>query len=49
MRAFEDSLLSLLRTKHADLLAAIRDSKDLSDENAGKLKAAVEETARSVN
>ena len=49
VRAFEDSLLSLLRTKHADLLAAIRDSKDLSDENAGKLKAAVEETARSVN
>jgi F-type H+-transporting ATPase subunit alpha len=42
VRAFEDGLLSLLRGKHADLLNAIRDSKDLSDDNAAKLKSVVE-------
>jgi hypothetical protein len=39
---FEDGLLSLLRGKHIDLLNAIRDSKDLSDDNAAKLKGVVE-------
>ncbi|WP_430913286.1 F0F1 ATP synthase subunit alpha [Methylobacterium sp. sgz302541] len=48
VRPFEDALLSTLRTKHGALLTAIRDSKDLSDENAGKLKAVVEETAKSI-
>ena len=48
VRPFEDALLSLLRTKHPELLTAIRDSKDLSDDSAAKLKAAVEETAKSL-
>jgi len=47
VRAFEDGLLSLLRAKHADLLNAIRDSRDLSDDSAGKLKSAVEGFAKS--
>jgi F-type H+-transporting ATPase subunit alpha len=47
VRAFEDGLLSLLRSKHADLLDAIRASKDLSDENAAKLKSVVESFAKS--
>jgi F-type H+-transporting ATPase subunit alpha len=47
VRAFEDGLLSLLRGKHQDLLAAIRDSKDLSDDNAGKLKDIVSGFAKS--
>ncbi|KQP59144.1 ATP synthase subunit alpha [Methylobacterium sp. Leaf399] len=42
IRAFEDALLSTLRTKHADLLGTIRDSKDLSDASAGTLKGAIE-------
>jgi F-type H+/Na+-transporting ATPase subunit alpha len=42
IRAFEDGLLSLLRSKHADMLNQIRDSKDLSDANAAKLKDIVE-------
>jgi F-type H+-transporting ATPase subunit alpha len=46
VRAFEDGLLSLLRGKHADLLNAIRDSKDLSDDSAAKLKGVVEGFAR---
>ncbi len=46
VRAFEDGLLSLLRGKHVDLLNAIRDSKDLSDDSAGKLKGVVEAYAK---
>jgi F-type H+-transporting ATPase subunit alpha len=42
VRAFEDGLLSLLRGKHADILDAIRDSRDLSDDTAAKLKSVVE-------
>jgi F-type H+-transporting ATPase subunit alpha len=47
VRAFEDGLLSLLRGKNADLLNAIRDSRDLSDDNAAKLKTVVEGYAKS--
>ncbi|MER2265035.1 F0F1 ATP synthase subunit alpha [Methylobacterium oxalidis] len=47
VRAFEDQLLSTLRSKHQDLLTGIRDSKDLSDENAGKLKSVVEGVSKS--
>jgi len=36
----------LLRTQHADILDAIRDSRDLDDATAGKLKAAVDQYAR---
>jgi F-type H+-transporting ATPase subunit alpha len=42
IRAFEDGLLSLLRGKHVDILEAIRTSRDLSDDVAGKLKGVVE-------
>jgi F-type H+-transporting ATPase subunit alpha len=47
VRAFEDGLLSTIRTKHADVLDAIRASRDLSDDTAGKLKSAVEAFAKS--
>jgi F-type H+-transporting ATPase subunit alpha len=46
VRAFEDGLLSLLRGKNVDLLNAIRDSKDLSNDSAAKLKAVVEGHAK---
>ncbi|CAM5762316.1 F0F1 ATP synthase subunit alpha [Bosea minatitlanensis] len=47
VRAFEDGLLSLVRSKHADLLNEIGSSKDLSDANAAKLKEIVEGFAKS--
>src|SRR5919204_763753 len=46
VRAFEDGLLSLLRGKHADILTAIRESRDLSDDLAAKLKTVVEGYAK---
>ncbi|MFN3889751.1 MAG: F0F1 ATP synthase subunit alpha [Beijerinckiaceae bacterium] len=46
VRAFEDGLLALLRTKHADLLNSIRDSKDLSSADEAKLKEVVVEYAK---
>jgi F-type H+-transporting ATPase subunit alpha len=39
---FESGFLASLRSKSADLLSSIRDSKDLSDADAGKLKAATD-------
>ncbi len=48
VRPFEDALLSTLRTKHADLLTKIRDSKDLSDDSAKTLKGVVEGVAKSI-
>ncbi|MCJ2081917.1 F0F1 ATP synthase subunit alpha [Methylobacterium sp. J-090] len=48
VRPFEDALLSTLRTKHADLLTKIRDSKDLSDDSAKTLKGVVEAVAKSL-
>jgi F-type H+/Na+-transporting ATPase subunit alpha len=47
VRGFEDGLLSLLRSKHTDLLYTIRDTRDLSDDTAGKLKVVVEGFAKS--
>ena len=47
VRAYEDGLLALLRSKHVDLLNAIRDSKDLSSDNEAKLKALVEDFSKS--
>jgi F-type H+-transporting ATPase subunit alpha len=47
VKAFEDGLLSLLRGKNADILDTIRDSRDLSDDTAAKLKSAVEGYAKS--
>ncbi|HWX04499.1 MAG TPA: F0F1 ATP synthase subunit alpha, partial [Bradyrhizobium sp.] len=42
VRAFEDGLLSLLRGKNVEILNSIRESRDLSDDTARKLKAVVE-------
>jgi len=42
VRAFEDGLLANLRGKNADILEAIRTSRDLSGETEAKLKSAVE-------
>ncbi|MFP5455900.1 MAG: F0F1 ATP synthase subunit alpha, partial [Alphaproteobacteria bacterium] len=39
---FEAALLSEMRSKHADILTDIRNTKDLSDETKGKLKAALD-------
>jgi F-type H+-transporting ATPase subunit alpha len=47
VRAFEDGLLSLVRTKNADILEDIRASGDLSDATAGKLKGVVDAYAKS--
>jgi F-type H+-transporting ATPase subunit alpha len=46
VRDFESGLLGLLRSKHGDILNSIRDSRDLDDATAGKLKAAVEGYAK---
>jgi F-type H+-transporting ATPase subunit alpha len=46
VRAFEQGLLTLLRSKHADLLGSIGKSGDLSDADAAKLKAAVDGYAK---
>jgi F-type H+/Na+-transporting ATPase subunit alpha len=46
VRAFEDGLLVLMRTQHQSLLDTIRDSKDLDDATAAKLKAAVDAYAK---
>ena len=46
VRPFEHGLLSLLRTQHADILDAIRETRDLDDATAGKLKAVVDQYAR---
>jgi F-type H+/Na+-transporting ATPase subunit alpha len=47
VHAFEEGLLGLMRTQHADILTAIRDSRDLDDATAAKLKAAVDDYAKS--
>jgi F-type H+/Na+-transporting ATPase subunit alpha len=46
VRAFEEGLLGLMRTQHQDILDAIRDSRDLDDATAAKLKAAVDDYAK---
>ena len=47
VKAFEEGLLTLVRTKNADILDDIRKTGDLSDATAGKLKAAVDGYAKS--
>jgi F-type H+-transporting ATPase subunit alpha len=47
VRAFESGLLTLMRTKHMDLLDSIRKSGDLSKEDEAKLKDVVEGYAKS--
>jgi F-type H+-transporting ATPase subunit alpha len=46
VRAFEQGLLSLLRTKNTDILEDIRKSGDLSADTEKKLKTAVDTYAR---
>jgi F-type H+-transporting ATPase subunit alpha len=46
VRDFETGLLTLLRTKHNDILEAIRTSRDLDDATAGKLKDVVDGYAK---
>jgi F-type H+-transporting ATPase subunit alpha len=46
VKAFEEGLLTLMRSKHTDILNAIRDSRDLDDATAGKLKSAVDDYAK---
>jgi F-type H+/Na+-transporting ATPase subunit alpha len=46
VRAFEDGLLGLVRTQHQDILEAIRTSGDLDDATAAKLKAVVDNYAK---
>src|SRR3954452_25569978 len=45
VRPFEDGLLALLRTQHTGILDAVRTSRDLTDDTAGKLKNVVEQFA----
>jgi F-type H+-transporting ATPase subunit alpha len=47
VRGFEDGLLDVLRSKNADLLNSIRDSKDLSSADEAKLKSVVEAFVKS--
>jgi F-type H+-transporting ATPase subunit alpha len=46
VRAFEEGLLVLLRNEHADILTAVRDSRDLDDATGNKLKNVVENYAK---
>jgi F-type H+/Na+-transporting ATPase subunit alpha len=46
VKAFEEGLLSLLRGQQGDLLKAIRDSGDLNDATAAKLKGVVDGYAK---
>jgi F-type H+-transporting ATPase subunit alpha len=46
VRAFEQGLLTLLRTQQVEILNAIRDSRDLDDATAAKLKAVVDGYAK---
>jgi F-type H+-transporting ATPase subunit alpha len=46
VRSFEQGLLTLLRTQHADILEDIRKTSDLSDATGAKLKAVVDAYAK---
>jgi F-type H+-transporting ATPase subunit alpha len=46
VKAFEEGLLTLLRTKNPEILNTIRDSRDLDDATTGKLKAVVDGFAK---
>jgi F-type H+/Na+-transporting ATPase subunit alpha len=46
VRAFEEGLLGSLRNQHADILKAIRETRDLDDATAGKLKSVVDNYAK---
>jgi F-type H+-transporting ATPase subunit alpha len=46
VRDFENGLLGLLRSKHADILDDVRKTNDLTDATAGKLKGVVDSYAK---
>jgi F-type H+-transporting ATPase subunit alpha len=46
VRAFEDGLLGVLHNQHDDVLKSIRDTRDLDDATAGKLKGVVDNYAK---
>ena len=46
VRAFEEGLLTLIRSKNADILEDVRKTSDLTDATAAKLKAAVDGYAK---
>src|SRR5246127_2822223 len=46
IRAFEDGLLGALNNQHADILKSIRESRDLDDATAAKLKGVVDNYAK---
>jgi len=46
VKAFEEGLLSTLRSQHTDLLSGIRDTRDLGKDLAAKLKDVVESFAK---
>jgi F-type H+-transporting ATPase subunit alpha len=46
VRGFEQGLLTTLRAQHADILDAIRTSRDLDDQTSAKLKSAVDAYAK---
>jgi F-type H+/Na+-transporting ATPase subunit alpha len=46
VRAFEHGLLTTLRAQHADILEAIRTTRDLDDATSAKLKSAVDAYAK---
>src|SRR6059058_1962667 len=46
VKAFEEGLLATIRGRHADVLDAIRTSRDLDDATAAKLKSAVDGYAK---
>ena len=46
VRAFEDGLLGVLHNQHGDILKSIRESRDLDDATAGKLKGVVDSYAK---
>ena len=47
VRAFEDGLLALLRTKHSEILEDISKTRDLSSDTEGKLRTVVQDHAKS--
>jgi len=46
VHAFEEGLLGTLRSQHSDVLDAIRDSRDLDDATAARLKGVVDNYAK---
>jgi F-type H+-transporting ATPase subunit alpha len=46
VRAFEEGLLGTLNNQHTDILKAIRESRDLDDATAAKLKGVVDDYAK---